>query len=48
MVRDSKTSTQAQPETGSAKIARVIFPPVEGGLLSRTSNLLTTQERKKL
>jgi len=34
-VRGSETGAQAQPETGHAKIARMIFPPVDGGLLLR-------------
>ena len=37
-VRDSKTGVQAQPEVGPVKIARAVFPPSEGGLLSRTIN----------
>jgi regulator of protease activity HflC (stomatin/prohibitin superfamily) len=45
-VRDSKTGAQAQPEVGSVKIARAVFPPPDGGLLSRTPIFLTTQERK--
>ena len=36
MVRGSETGAQAQPETGPVKIARVIFPPADGGLLPRT------------
>jgi hypothetical protein len=37
-VRDSKTGAHAQPEVGFVKIARAVFPPPDGGLLSRTSN----------
>ena len=36
-VRDGQTRARAQPEVGSVNIARAIFPPPKGGLLSRTS-----------
>jgi regulator of protease activity HflC (stomatin/prohibitin superfamily) len=47
-VRSRETCAQAQPEDGYAKIAPVVFPLLEGGLLLRTLNLSTTSERKTM